>query len=162
MLPEDDFEVGEAIKKISDKFDCTKVVDATTMNIKYCCGCKSCMFTTIGSCCLKDDFDKISKLIFEYKNIVVISGASLNFLDYKTMRFFERRFSFAIKLCEFRNQNIRHICQSDLFSFGVLYKGTPDKILLNEWLKLYTDHTGDTSFGAFPIDQVEELCECIL
>ncbi|MBQ6600350.1 MAG: hypothetical protein IIX36_01775 [Clostridia bacterium] len=68
-LPEDDEEAVEAIKKLSEISDNVKVVNTCEMNIKHCTGCRVCMFQNPGKCCLKDDYDNIFNLFFEYENI---------------------------------------------------------------------------------------------
>ena len=162
-LPEDDAEAVKAIEKLSEVSDNVKVVNTAEMNIMYCTGCRVCMFQNPGLCCLEDDYIEIAKLFFEYNKVVVISNTALNFLDHKTMRLFERRFPFAVVLCEYRGNSIRHVLRYDKrFKIGILYKGCLDRDLLNEWLNLYTNHADDKSLGAFQIDCVEELCKCIL
>lgn len=160
-LPEDDIEAIKAINYLSDKSNNVKVFHTAELNIMHCTGCKSCMYQTAGNCCLKDDYKNIVNLILKYTKVIFTTDTSLNFLSYRTMRLFERRFSFAVKFCEFRNNTIKHIRYDKLFSFGILYKGSLDKKLLNDWLTMYTNHTDDTSLGVYPINCVEELCKCI-
>lgn len=161
MLPEKDPQAIAAIGELTRNLK-TEVINAADYNILPCTGCKSCMCRTSGMCCLKDDFEKIVRLIFKHMNVVVLTGTSLGFPDHQTMRLFERRFSFCVKLCEFRDNRIRHIRYKKTFGFGMLYKGNADRDFLNEWLTVYAEHTDDTSFGVYPIDCAEELSKCIL
>ena len=99
-LPEDDVDAVEAIKKLSEKSSDVKIVNTNEMNIMHCTGCRVCMFQTPGICCLNDDYNELFKLFFKFENIIVISNTSLNYLGYKTMRIFERRFPFAVILSD--------------------------------------------------------------
>ncbi len=162
MLPDNDPDAIRAIGELTHNLKNAEVINAANYNILACTGCKSCMCRTSGMCCLKDDFEKIVKLVFEHMNVIVLSDSSLGFLDHQTMRLFERRFSFCVKLCEFRDNNVRHIRYKRTFGFGILYKGNADSGILNEWLTLYTNHTDDIPIGVYPIDQAEELSKCIL
>ncbi len=162
-LSENDERVNEAIKKLTENFDDFYIIQASMLNIMNCMGCKNCMFKTPGVCCLEDDYNVIEKALFKYDNIIVISATSLNFLDYSTMRLFERRFPWAVVFCEFRDGKIRHIRRyRNQLKIGILYTGELENDMLNEWLDLYTNHGNDISLGAFYINDVEEMCKCIL
>lgn len=162
-LPENDVTAIQAIKKITEKNIDYHIVQASTLNIKNCIGCKTCMFKTPGFCCLNDDYKTIEKKLMKYNDVVIISGTALNFLDYRTIRIFERRFPWAVVFCEFRDERIRHIRRyNHQLRIGVLYTGNLNNEMLNEWLDLYTNHGKDISLGAFHIDDVEEMCKCIL
>lgn len=162
-LPEYDVDSIKVIKKIlKENIDC-HILQARTLNIKNCIGCKSCMFKTPGVCCFNDDYKIIEKELLKHNDVIVISETSLDFLDYRTIKIFERRFPWAVVFCEFRDKKIRHIRRYDhQLRIGVLYKGILNNKMLNEWLDLYTNHGNDVSLGAFHIDDVEEMCKCIL
>lgn len=161
-LPEADEEAKYAIRKLTDTGVKTHVVHALELNISNCTSCKTCMFKTPGVCCKNDDYKKIEELIMEYDNVIFISGTSLNFLDHRTIKFFERFFPFLVILCELRNGEVRQFGRYKKPAIiGVLYTGTADNSMLNEWLDLYTSHGNSMSLGAFHINDVEELCKCI-
>lgn len=161
-LPETDEKANQAIRKLTEKSNKTHIIQASELNISNCIGCKFCIYKTPGVCCLKDDYHKIEKLLFEFSDIIFISRTSLNFLDYRTMRLFERHFPFALVFCEFREGKIRHTPRyNHKFGVGILYTGKVDNSMLNEWLDLCTSHFNDISLGAFHIDDAEELCKCI-
>lgn len=162
-LPETDEKANQAIAKLTETGVKTHIIQASELNISNCIGCKSCLVKTPGICCLKDDYKKIEELIMEYDDVVYISGTSLNFLDYSTMRLFERLFPFAVVFCEFREGSIRHVMRYDKkLRMGILYTGTVDNSMLNEWLDLCASHGNHISLGAFHISDAEELCKCIL
>ncbi len=161
-ISETDEKVNEAINKLTEKVDKFYVVQATKLNVSNCIGCKTCMFVTPGKCCLKDDYTQIEELLFQYDNIIILSKTSLGFLDYRTMRILERRFSLAVIFCEVREGKIRHILRyNNKLRIGILYKGNLDQNLLNEWLDLYSSHGDDISIGSFNVKDVEEICKCI-
>ena len=162
-LPEDDADTVKAIETLSETSDDVKVINTTNMNIMHCTGCRFCMLQNPGICCLKDDYSAIGKLLYIYNDIIVISDTSLKFLSYKAMRVFERRFPFAVILSEYRKRRVRHVLRYDKnWKISVLYKGDLNQCLLDDWLNLYADFIDDTYLGAFKIEQVEELCKCIL
>lgn len=161
-LPETDEKAKQAIDKLSETGVKTHVVQALELNISNCTGCKNCMFKTPGVCCQNDDYKKIEELIMEYEDVIFISGTSLNFLDHRTIRFFERLFPFLVILCEFREGKIRQFARYNKKSrIGILYTGIVDNPMLNEWLDLFTSQGNSISLGAFHINDAEELCKCL-
>lgn len=161
-LPENDEEAIEAIKKLSAVTDKVKVVNTYGMNIMHCTGCNVCMIEKPGVCCKNDDYDDVARLFFKYDNIIFIVDTEMNFMSYKAMRLFERRYCFVIVYSELRNGQIRHPSRyAKEFNIGILYKGKADKEMLNSWLDLYVDHFSDKSLGAFQLENVKEAIECI-
>lgn len=161
-LPKTDEKAQKAIGKLTEKSEKTQVIQASELNVSNCIGCKACLVKTPGVCCLKDDYKRIEELILNYDNIIYISETSLNFLDYSTIRLFERQFPSAVVFCEFRKGKIRHVMRYNKeLRIGILYTGTVDNSMLNEWLDLFVSHGDHISLGAFHIDDVEELCKCI-
>lgn len=161
-LPEDDNDAVKAIEKLSKASTDVKVVNTAEMNIMHCTGCNKCMIENPGVCCLNDDYNDIARLFFKYDNIIFIADTKMNFLSYKAMRFFERRYCFVIVYSEFRNGQIRHPSRySKIFNIGLLYKGDADYDMLNAWLDLYVDHFSDKSLGAFHLSDITEVIKCI-
>lgn len=161
-LPEDDAEAVKAIEKLSETTDKVKIVNTCEMNIMHCTGCNKCMIENPGVCCLNDDYNDIARLFFKYDNIIFIADTEMNFLSYKAMRFFERRYCFVIVYSEWRNGQIRHPSRySKEFNIGVLYKGEADNTMLNSWLDLYVDHFSDKSLGTFHLADIEEAIKCM-
>ncbi len=161
-LPENDSNAVKAIQELSESSDKVKVVHTANMNIMHCTGCNTCMIEKPGVCCLNDDYNYIAALFFQYDNIVFIADTVLNFLSYKAIRLFERRYCFVVVYSEFRNGKIRHPSRySKEFNIGIVYTGDADNTMLNLWLDLYVDHFSDKSLGAYHLSDIEEAKKCI-
>ena len=79
------------------------------------------------------------------------------------MRVFERRFPFAVILSDYRDGAVRHVLRyKKKTKIGILYKGSADHSMLEDWLNLYANFVDDVSLGCFRIDCAEELSGCLL
>lgn len=159
---ENDAQTQNAINQLTAKTDKYKVINTSELNISHCIGCYVCMLQTPGVCCLKDDYDIIFKSFLEFDNVIFISDTSLNFINHKMKNIADRSFPLATILTHFKDGEIRHIPRyNKSLKLGLLYKGTANQKLLNNWLHRYALNMAGNSLGAFSINNFEEVLKCI-
>ncbi|MBE6785388.1 MAG: flavodoxin family protein [Ruminococcaceae bacterium] len=162
-LPEDDKDAVEAIKALTENILEFKVVNTCAMKISHCTGCCDCMLKNPGVCSVKDDYEEIFSLFFDYCDIVFLSDTSLDFLSYETVNIIQRMFPLVTVFSVYEKGKILHIPRYEKkFRIGLLYKNNPETSILYPWFDKYIEHFSSTSLGIHPIKDVKEIKKCIL
>lgn len=160
---ENDAETEKAIKTLTKNVEKYKIINTTGLNISHCTGCCACMLETPGVCCLNDDYKEVFLALFEYDTVVFVSDTVFNFINHKTINIIQRMFPLVTVFSAFENGKILHVPRYDKsMKLALLYKGNANKELLNNWFEKYAEHFSSISVGVFSIDDVEEVCKCIM
>ena len=144
-------EVSEQVKSlIKDKK--VEVVDTSDMKIAHCMGCNQCWLKTPGICAIKDDYEKIIKKLVETENLWIVSDTRFGFLDYKGKRVMDRIMPMLNMTVGFRDGWMRHELRYHPLNVGLLYKGTADQMMMEDWCKRTAANIGGRSLGAIDIN----------
>jgi len=120
------------------------------------------MLKTPGECCQKDDYEEVLKAYLEYDHIVFIADTALGFINHAAKNIIDRIFPLVHVLTHFRDGEVLHIPRYKRnFKLALLYTGEAEQGLLEEWMSRFEKNMGGQAIGVFPIDNMEDLCQCI-
>lgn len=157
-----DGRVQKAIDLLTERVPDCRVIDTSIWNIQPCKGCCVCMVATPGQCVIRDDGNNLIKSILDHQQIVFIFDTALNFVDHRAKMTVDRMFPIANMELEFRNREILHKRRYDIApELAILYTGKANRELMNQWLERIAQNLGAISLGAFPLEEVEEVCKCV-
>ncbi|MBR0532517.1 MAG: flavodoxin family protein [Bacteroidales bacterium] len=128
-----------------------EVVDTSDMMIVNCMGCNQCWLKTPGICDIKDDYEKIIKELVETENLWIVSDTRFGFLDYKGKRVMDRIVPMLNMTVGFRDGWMRHEPRYHALNIGLLYKGTADQAMMEDWCKRTAANIGGQSLGAIAL-----------
>lgn len=155
-------EIQNAIEKLTECTPEHKVIDASQMDIQPCRGCCKCMLDTPGVCCIRDDNETLLRAYLQYDDIVFIADTALHYIDYKAKNIIDRIFPLVNVLTRFHEGEILHLPRYDTtFRVALLYTGSADRDLLNLWMIRFQKNMSARSIGAYPMCEVEEVCQWI-
>lgn len=156
-------EIQNAIQKLTARALEFEVIDTNALCILPCKGCCTCMLSTPGECCIQDDNERLLKAYLQYDHIVFIVDTALNYIDHKAKNIIDRIFPLVSVLTRFHRGEILHIPRYEtILRTAILYTGHADRELLNDWMIRFEKNMTGVSLGAFPIEEAEEVCKCIL
>ena len=128
-----------------------EIIDTSDMKIAHCMGCNQCWLKTPGICAIKDDYEVILKKLVEADDLWIVSDTEFGFLDYKGKRLMDRIMPMLIMTVGFRDGWMRHELRYHPLNIGLLYKGTADQILMEDWCKRTAANIGGRSLGAIAL-----------
>ena len=128
-----------------------EVVDTSDMKIAHCMGCNQCWLKTPGICAIKDDYEKIIKKLVETENLWIVSDTRFGFLDYKGKRVMDRIMPMLNMTVGFRDGWMRHELRYHPLNVGLLFKGTADQAMMEDWCKRTAANIGGRSLGAIAL-----------
>ena len=128
-----------------------EIVDTSDMKIAHCMGCNQCWLKTPGICAIKDDYEVIHKKLVEADNLWIVSDTQFGFLDYKGKRLMDRIMPMLNMTVGFRDGWMRHELRYHPLNIGLLYKGTADQTLMEDWCKRTAANIGGQSLGAIAL-----------
>ena len=135
-----------------------EIIDTSDMKIAHCMGCNQCWLKTPGICAIKDDYEVILKKLVGADNLWIVSDTRFGFLDYKGKRLMDRIMPMLNMTVGFRDGWMRHELRYHPLNIGLLYTGTADLTLMEDWCKRTAANIGGQSLGAIaltePPDQV--------
>ena len=129
-----------------------EVVDTSDMKIAHCMGCNQCWLKTPGICAIKDDYEKIIKKLVETENLWIVSDTRFGFLDYKGKRVMDRIMPMLNMTVGFRDGWMRHELRYHPLNVGLLFKGTADQAMMEDWCKRTAANIGGRSLGAIALN----------
>lgn len=157
-----DPEIQNAIRQLTAQTSTHQVIDTNALHILPCKGCCACMLSTPGECCIQDDNEQLLKAYLQYDHIVFIVDTALNYIDHKAKNIIDRIFPLVNVLTRFHQGEILHIPRYEtVLRTAILYTGHADRELLNAWMIRFEKNMTGVSLGAYPMEDVEELCKCI-
>ena len=128
-----------------------EIVDTSDMKIAHCMGCNQCWLKTPGICAIKDDYEVILQKLVEADNLWIVSDTQFGFLDYKGKRLMDRIMPMLNMTVGFRDGWMRHELRYHPLNIGLLYKGTADQTLMEDWCKRTAANIGGFSLGAIAL-----------
>ena len=128
-----------------------EIIDTSDMKIAHCMGCNQCWLKTPGICAIKDDYEVILQKLVEADNLWIVSDTQFGFLDYKGKRLMDRLMPMLNMTVGFRDGWMRHELRYHPFNIGLLYKGTADQTLMEDWCKRTAANIGGRSLGAIAL-----------
>ena len=128
-----------------------EIIDTSDMKIAHCMGCNQCWLKTPGICAIKDDYEVILKKLVEVDNLWIVSDTQFGFLDYKGKRLMDRIMPMLNMTVGFRDGWMRHELRYHPLNIGLLYKGTADQTLMEDWCKRTAANIGGQSLGAIAV-----------
>ena len=128
-----------------------EIIDTSDMKIAHCMGCNQCWLKTPGICAIKDDYEVILKKLVEADDLWIVSDTQFGFLDYKGKRLMDRIMPMLNMTVGFRDGWMRHELRYHPFNIGLLYKGTADQTLMEDWCKRTAANIGGRSLGAIAL-----------
>ena len=128
-----------------------EIIDTSDMKIAHCMGCNQCWLKTPGICAIKDDYEVILKKLVEADDLWIVSDTEFGFLDYKGKRLMDRIMPMLNMTVGFRDGWMRHELRYHPLNIGLLYKGTADQILMEDWCKRTAANIGGRSLGAIAL-----------
>lgn len=128
-----------------------EIIDTSDMKIAHCMGCNQCWLKTPGICAIKDDYEVILKKLVEADDLWIVSDTQFGFLDYKGKRLMDRLMPMLNMTVGFRDGWMRHELRYHPFNIGLLYKGTADQTLMEDWCKRTAANIGGRSLGAIAL-----------
>ena len=134
------------------KDDDIEIVNTSDMKIAHCMGCNQCWLKTPGICAIKDDYEEILKKLVETENLWIVSDTRFGFLDYKGKRVMDRIVPMLNMTVGFREGWMRHEMRYHPLNIGLLYKGTADQMMMEDWCKRTAANIGGHSLGAIDIN----------
>ena len=133
-----------------------EIVDTSDMKIAHCMGCNQCWLKTPGICAIKDDYEVILKKLVEADNLWIVSDTQFGFLDYKGKRLMDRIMPMLNMTVGFRDGWMRHELRYHPLNIGLLYKGTADQTLMEDWCKRTAANIGGQSLGAIALTETPD------
>ena len=128
-----------------------EIIDTSDMKIAHCMGCNQCWLKTPGICAIKDDYEVILKKLVEADDLWIVSDTEFGFLDYKGKRLMDRIMPMLNMTVGFRDGWMRHELRYHPLNIGLLYKGTADQTLMEDWCKRTAANIGGQSLGAIAL-----------
>ena len=128
-----------------------EIVDTSDMKIAHCMGCNQCWLKTPGICAIKDDYEVILKKLVEADDLWIVSDTQFGFLDYKGKRLMDRIMPMLNMTVGFRDGWMRHELRYHPLNIGLLYKGTADQAMMEDWCKRTAANIGGQSLGAIAL-----------
>ena len=133
-----------------------EIVDTSDMKIAHCMGCNQCWLKTPGICTIKDDYEVILKKLVEADNLWIVSDTEFGFLDYKGKRLMDRIMPMLNMTVGFLDGWMRHELRYHPLNIGLLYKGTADQSLMEDWCKRTAANIGGQSLGAIALTETPD------
>ena len=133
-----------------------EIVDTSDMKIAHCMGCNQCWLKTPGICAIKDDYEVILKKLVEADNLWIVSDTQFGFLDYKGKRLMDRIMPMLNMTVGFRDGWMRHELRYHPLNIGLLYKGTADQTLMEDWCMRTAANIGGHSLGAIALTETPD------
>ena len=133
-----------------------EIIDTSDMKIAHCMGCNQCWLKTPGICAIKDDYEVILKKLVEADNLWIVSDTQFGFLDYKGKRLMDRIMPMLNMTVGFRDGWMRHELRYHPLNIGLLYKGTADQTLMEDWCKRTAANIGGQSLGAIALTETPD------
>ena len=133
-----------------------EMIDTSEMKIAHCMGCNQCWLKTPGICAIKDDYEVILKKLVEADNLWIVSDTQFGFLDYKGKRLMDRIMPMLNMTVGFRDGWMRHELRYHPLNIGLLYKGTADQTLMEDWCKRTAANIGGQSLGAIALTETPD------
>ena len=133
-----------------------EIVDTSDMKIAHCMGCNQCWLKTPGICAIKDDYEVILQKLVEADNLWIASDMQFGFLDYKGKRLMDRIMPMLNMTVEFRDGWMRHELRYHPLNIGLLYKGTADQTLMEDWCMRTAANIGGHSLGAIALTETPD------
>ena len=144
--------------KDSDK----EIVNTSDMKIAHCMGCNQCWLKTPGVCAIKDDYESILKKLVKADNLWLVSDTRFGFLDYKGKRMMDRIMPMLNMTIGFRDGWMRHELRYHALNIGLIYKGSADQAMLEDWCKRTAANIGGHSLGAIPLTDTTDTASTTL
>ena len=138
-----------------------EVVDTSDMKIAHCMGCNQCWLKTPGICAIKDDYEKIIKKLVETENLWIVSDTRFGFLDYKGKRVMDRIMPMLNMTVGFRDGWMRHELRYHPLNVGLLFKGTADQAMMEDWCKRTAANIGGRSLGAIALKSTSVISSVV-
>lgn len=161
-LPRNDERAMAAINTLHVNAAECHVIHTYERNLSPCIGCNACWLRTPGVCAIKDTYDELLKAYLTYDATVFICGTALNFVDYRMKNVIDRVLPLVTMYTCIEDGQFRHVPRYDKkFRFGLVYSGTADCSYLNRWMDRVMLNFMGESLGAYPIDCVQEVLQCI-
>ncbi len=149
-----DKELSEQVNSlISNRDGKVEIIDTTSMKIAHCIGCNQCWLKTPGVCAIKDDYEEIIKRLISAKNLWIVSDTHFGFLDHRGKRVMDRIMPMLNMTIGFRDGWMRHEMRYHPLNIGLLYKGTADKTMMEDWCRRTAANLGGHSLGAVALDE---------
>ena len=136
-----------------------EIIDTADMNIAHCMGCNQCWLKTPGICAIKDDYENILKKLVKADNLWLVSDTRFGFLDYKGKRMMDRIMPMLNMTIGFRDGWMRHELRYHALNIGLIYKGSSDQTMLEDWCKRTAANIGGHSLGAIPLDATSSIVQ---
>ncbi|MBR5174315.1 MAG: flavodoxin family protein [Bacteroidales bacterium] len=133
-----------------------EIIDTSNMKIAHCMGCNQCWLKTPGICAIKDDYEEILKKLVETENLWIVSDTQFGFLDYKGKRLMDRIMPMLNMTVGFRDGWMRHELRYHPLNIGLLYNGTADQTLMEDWCKRTAANIGGQSLGAIALTETPD------
>lgn len=154
--------IGERLKELlSDKEKEIRLIHTIDMKISHCVGCNHCFLKTPGVCSIKDDYEQILRLLAKSDSLWLISDTKFGFLNYKGKNVMDRILPVLnMGLC-FREGEMRHTLRYGALNVGLVFQGQGDQELLDFWCKRASSNLGGHSFGAYSINDMEDIVACV-
>ena len=133
-----------------------EIIDTSDMKIAHCMGCNQCWLKTPGICAIKDDYEVILKKLVEADDLWIVSDTQFGFLDYKGKRLMDRIMPMLNMTVGFQDGWMRHELRYHPLNIGLLYKGTADQTLMEDWCKRTAANIGGQSLGAIALTETPD------
>ena len=146
---------NDAIRSLIQEND-IEVIDTSDMKIAHCVGCNQCWLKTPGICAFKDDYETILKKLVQADNLWIVSDTRFGFLDYKGKRVMDRIMPMLNMTIGFRDGWMRHELRYHPLNVGLIYKGTAEQEMLEDWCKRTAANIGGHSLGAIALPDTFE------
>lgn len=144
---------SEQIKELLAKKDSeVEIINTAELKIAHCVGCNMCWLKTPGVCAIKDDYEIILKKLVHAENLWVVADTKFGFVDYRGKRVLDRIVPMLNMYIEIRNGWERHQLRYHPLNFGVIYKGSGNKELLEEWSMRVARNMAGKSLGVIALD----------
>ena len=148
-------EEKSVLEQISNliKDDDKEIVNTWDMKIAHCMGCNQCWLKTPGVCAIKDDYEGILRKIVKADNLWLVSDTRFGFLGHKGKRMMDRIMPMLNMTIGFRDGWMRHELRYHPLNIGLIFKGSADQTMLEEWCKRTAANIGGNSLGAFALEK---------
>ena len=133
-----------------------EIIDTSGMKIAHCMGCNQCWLKTPGICAIKDDYEVILKKLIQADNLWLVSDTHFGFLNYKGKRLMDRIMPMLNMTLGFRDGWMRHDLRYHALNIGLLYKGTAEQTMMEDWCKRTAANIGGLSLGAIALPDTFE------
>ena len=133
-----------------------EIIDTSDMKIAHCMGCNQCWLKTPGICAIKDDYECILKKLVQADNLWLVSDTRFGFLDYKGKRMMDRIMPMLNMTIGFRDGWMRHELRYHALNIGLLYRGTAEQSMMEDWCKRTAANIGGHSLGAIALEKTPE------